>query len=176
MNGIDLKTPVREQPPASENIVLNIGGVRHETTLETLTSQPGTKLANPEKLKKHYRTGTKEYFFDRSPRLFDHILNFYRTGQLHISTSLCARELANELDFWGIDHNRISNCCWVGYRSQCASHESMRNFEKRRQRERRHERRVSLAEKPTSWEKNRSRAWAVLNYPFSSKLATVSRK
>lgn len=45
----------------------------------------------------------EEHFFDRDPRVFDVILNFYRSGAI-ISPPWLSLELLNEeLKFWGID-------------------------------------------------------------------------
>lgn len=36
-----------------------------------------------------YDEETGEYFFDRDPDIFRHILTFYRTGKLHVSHYCC---------------------------------------------------------------------------------------
>ena len=51
------------------------------------------------------------YFFDRLPRSFNTVLNFYRTGKLHVLEGMCIIDFANELDFWMIKEVMIDTCC-----------------------------------------------------------------
>ena len=45
---------------------------------------------------------TREFFFDRSPRIFENILGLYRKGELHLTESVCPRDFLGELDYWGL--------------------------------------------------------------------------
>lgn len=49
-----------------------------------------------------------EYFFDRHPGVFGQILNYYRTGKLHYPTDVCGPLFEEELEFWGLDANQVS--------------------------------------------------------------------
>lgn len=49
---------------------------------------------------------TVRYFF----------LLFYRLGRLHYSSEYCADEFRDELSFFRISVNAVSNCCWDDYR------------------------------------------------------------
>ena len=53
----------------------------------------------------------QEYFFDRDPDIFPHILNFYRSGNLHYPANECADLFESELKFFGIFREEISLCC-----------------------------------------------------------------
>ena len=98
-----------------DRLVLNVGGVKFETYITTLQNISDTRLtwltenAEPEKLQQ------KEFFFDRHPGAFVHILNFYRTGKLHTPTDVCGPLFEEELQFWGIDEKQMEPCCWESF-------------------------------------------------------------
>ena len=153
-----------------QTVILNVGGVRHEVRQSTLKKKPSTKLGDERKLRKYYRSGTNEYYFDRSPRLFDYILNYYRCDELHINKCQCASEIFAELSFWEIEEDALGSCCWLGYKSQVASHAVHKEFESKRERLLQHE---ETNTKPTSWSRFRAQGWTFINDPFSSKVAMV---
>ncbi|KAH0630886.1 hypothetical protein JD844_004214 [Phrynosoma platyrhinos] len=100
-----------------EKIVLNIGGVRYETYCSTLRAFPGTKLhslTEPEaSMAFDYNPNAKEFFFDRSPRLFRQVLNYCRTRHLHCPGDVCRSALEQELAFWEITVSQLPPCCWT---------------------------------------------------------------
>lgn len=85
------------------------------TYQSTLLNLPGTKLAKLDRTDQSYDRVNNEYFFDRSPKMFEHILNYYRHGELHFPHCYCGPSIDNELHFWGLDENCISACCWRAY-------------------------------------------------------------
>jgi potassium voltage-gated channel delayed-rectifier subfamily S protein 3 len=104
----------------SEKVVLNVGGSKFEILRKTLLSvKYGRiwKLINT--FKQHelvdlcddFNTELNEFFFDRDPTLFNYILNYYRTGKLHVSESLCPVDLNNELIYWDLDQPLMDVCC-----------------------------------------------------------------
>lgn len=71
---------------------------------------PDTLLGSSEK-EFFYNEDTQEYFFDRDPEMFRHILNFYRTGKLHYPKHECIQAFDEELAFYGIVPEIIGDCC-----------------------------------------------------------------
>lgn len=69
---------------SDEKLSINISGRRFETWRNTLEKFPETLLGSNEK-EFFYDDETGEYFFDRDPDIFRHILTFYRTGKLHVN-------------------------------------------------------------------------------------------
>ncbi len=58
------------------------------------------------------------FFFDRSGRDFDQILDLYRRGSLHIcgeGSWRCAVTANQDLDYWGIDEYIFESCCGIKY-------------------------------------------------------------
>ena len=104
---------------ASDKVVINVGGIRHETYTATLKNIPDTRLywiiENKTQLPE-YDPNTNEYFFDRHPTVFAQILNFYRTGKLHCPHDVCGPLFEEELAFWGIDELQVESCCWLNYK------------------------------------------------------------
>lgn len=63
----------------SENrVVLNVGGIRHETYKATLKKIPATRLSRLTEALANYDPVLNEYFFDRHPGVFAQVLNYYR--------------------------------------------------------------------------------------------------
>jgi len=89
-------------------------GHKFECWRSSLEKYPNTLLGSVEK-DFFYDDETNEYFFDRDPELFRHILNFYRTGRLHFPKSECLTAYEEELAFFGIDIELMSDCCTEKY-------------------------------------------------------------
>lgn len=59
-------------------VVLNVGGIRHETYKATLKKIPATRLSRLTEALANYDPILNEYFFDRHPGVFAQVLNYYR--------------------------------------------------------------------------------------------------
>uniref|UniRef100_A0AAR2L1U1 BTB domain-containing protein n=1 Tax=Pygocentrus nattereri TaxID=42514 RepID=A0AAR2L1U1_PYGNA len=108
-----------------ERVVLNVGGVRHETYRSTLRTLPGTRLA---RIAEQANGAGHDFFFDRHPGVFAHILNYYRTGKLHCPADVCGPLYEEELAFWGIDETDVEPCCWMTYRQHREAEEALVSF------------------------------------------------
>jgi len=97
--------------------VINVSGRRFETWQNTLEKYPDTLLGSNEK-DFFYDEVLKEYFFDRDPEVFRHILNYYRTGKLHFPKQECLTQYDEELAFFGIMPDVIGDCCYEDYRDR----------------------------------------------------------
>lgn len=62
-----------------------------------------------------FNPATNEFFFDRQPRSFVCILDYYRTGKLHLSDELCVMAFKEDLDYWEIDDYNLDSCCQQRY-------------------------------------------------------------
>ncbi|XP_056681560.1 potassium voltage-gated channel subfamily C member 3 isoform X1 [Monodelphis domestica] len=117
----------------SDKIVINVGGVRHETYRSTLRTLPGTRLAGLTEpgaaANFDYDPRSDEFFFDRHPGVFAYVLNYYRTGKLHCPADVCGPLFEEELAFWGIDETDVEACCWMTYRQHRDAEEALDSFE-----------------------------------------------
>ena len=111
-----------------DTVILNVGGIRHEVRRQVLASVPGSKLASPEALERHFRPQRGDYFFDRHPGHFQTILNYYRTGELHFPKEACASEFALDLTFWGIEERDMEECCWIRYNADTSRRTALLRF------------------------------------------------
>ena len=53
----------------------------------------------------------REFYFDRSPRIFENILGLYRKGELHLTESVCPKDFVGELEYWGLSALYLEPCC-----------------------------------------------------------------
>ena len=56
-----------------------------------------------------YSLSSREFYFDRSPRIFENILGLYRKGELHLTESVCPRDFLGELEYWGLSALHLGN-------------------------------------------------------------------
>ena len=100
---------------ADHRVILNVGGIRHETYKATLKKIPATRLSRLTEALANYDSILNEYFFDRHPGVFAQILNYYRTGKLHYPTDVCGPLFEEELEFWGLDANQAPRLYLLSY-------------------------------------------------------------
>lgn len=107
----DVDTNQRIQQTGRDKIKLNIRGRRFEVLSATLMNVPNTRLSTLDKNSIFYDIARDEYFFDRDPDVFNSILNLYTMGKLHIPKNICGAVMKEEMKFWRIPHQQVSECC-----------------------------------------------------------------
>ncbi|XP_052224745.1 potassium voltage-gated channel subfamily C member 2-like [Dreissena polymorpha] len=99
-------------------IRINVGGTLFETWRSTLERIPGTRLALLTVMGEADSTWDrqrKEFFFDRHPGVFQMVMHYYRTEELHTDQNFCGNIIQGELIFWGLTELDIEPCCWGHY-------------------------------------------------------------
>lgn len=113
-----------EEREPDSTVFLNVGGKRFEVLWHTLGQFQSSRLgrlhdciSNTAMLEicDRYILADSEFFFDRSPRHFESILNLYRTGQLHLMEGVCVQAFAEELAYWGLDDLHLEPCCQYAF-------------------------------------------------------------
>jgi len=113
-------TPASERGQSGGTVILNVGGSIHQVKWETIDKFPNSRL---QKLRyatteaeilsscDAYSLTNREFYFDRSPRIFENILGLYRKGELHLTESVCPRDFLGELEYWGLSALHLEPCC-----------------------------------------------------------------
>ncbi|KAK1895109.1 Potassium voltage-gated channel subfamily V member 1 [Dissostichus eleginoides] len=134
------ETPSSSTADFLEFFIVNVGGCRHVLSQDLLASHPETRLG---KLARCSRDSAlelcddadfleNEFFFDRNSQTFQYVMNFYRTGHLHVREELCEISFLQEIQYWGIDEHRIDACCRERYHRRKEQKETLdiqREFE-----------------------------------------------
>ncbi|KRY13223.1 Potassium voltage-gated channel protein Shab [Trichinella patagoniensis] len=167
-----------EQRRSSLRVRLNVGGEIHEVMWSTLNHMPTSRLC------RLYNASTIEamlslcddydpeknmFFFDRHPRSFSSVLQFYRTGKLHFVDDICVLAFTHELEYWGVDEAFLEMCCQQRFYQQ---KEAIQD-EMRKECECMMNEHISERFGSGKYAELRRRAWNLLENPQSSKAARV---
>jgi len=107
-----------------KRVTLNVGGERHEVMWKTLEKLPNSRLGRIrfakqiDELKElcdDINIKNNEIFFDRHSNSFGSVLNYYRTGKLHLVDDICVLSFHEDLFYWGIDECVLETCCHLKY-------------------------------------------------------------
>lgn len=150
----------------AEQVNFNVGGTRFTTTWETLQRVPGSKLSQLYQ-ESDEKKGQSDYFFDRNPAVFGCILDFYRTGVLHLPETVCGNQIREELEFWGISPDSVSSCCWRVLYKNSGGEKAMRLLDLE----------IPVFSRGRQWIRNAGSLptviWNIMEHPQSSLMAKV---
>lgn len=120
--GTEPKSPDSSETDSSDDqeLVVNIGGVRHVLYGYAVNRYPESRLAELmdctdneaiSSLCDDYDKSKREFYFDRDPDSFKCVMELYYFGEIHIKKGICPICFKNELDFWKIDVDFLDECC-----------------------------------------------------------------
>ena len=160
---------------STEWIYFLVGGVQFATIKTNIYRVPNSRLSHlNENDSPNYDRTMGHFVYDRNPSIFSHILDFYRTGELHFAHDLCGPSIKNELNFWRIDENHLSPCCWARYKEFDDQMDSLKKLGKAFDNTDQFE--FSATGKPgvlIHVQRWRQRVWTFFEHPRSSVLAQV---
>uniref|UniRef100_A0A915BFQ6 Uncharacterized protein n=1 Tax=Parascaris univalens TaxID=6257 RepID=A0A915BFQ6_PARUN len=127
---VEARVPCERNPEQKANVRatdvqdtilrLNIGGSSYRIrTRSIIKFGPMTLLGRFVRMNHEHRRQwadwyfeeSDEYFFERVPRYFDPIYDFYATGRLHVPKDICFDKFMAELRFWAVSKSNMDECC-----------------------------------------------------------------
>lgn len=126
-------------------------------------------LKSIEKCCDDYDLTTNEFYFDRQVRSFSCILDFYRTGKLHLADDLCVMSFKDDLDYWEIEDYNLDSCCQQRYhqRRDNVFEEMKKELESLKE----HDEELFGS---SQWQRYQKFVWDLLEKPQTSLAARVS--
>ncbi|KAA8584643.1 hypothetical protein FQN60_008428 [Etheostoma spectabile] len=103
---------------------INVGGTVYHLPYRLAARYPKTRIGQLATYTDHskklglcddYIVQSKEFFFDRDPKVFHNIFNFYRTGVLCIKDELCPHSFLEEINYWGVRIKNSQRCCRISF-------------------------------------------------------------
>ncbi|XP_042251879.1 potassium voltage-gated channel subfamily V member 2 [Thunnus albacares] len=103
---------------------INVGGTVYLLPYRLAARYPKTRIGRLATYTDHsrkldlcddYIVQSNEFFFDRDPKIFHNIFNFYRTGVLWIKDELCPRNFLEEINYWGVRIKNSQRCCRISF-------------------------------------------------------------
>lgn len=161
----------------NKRVILNVGGIRHEVLWKTLEKLPHTRLGRIslsqryEEIKSlcsEVKPFENELYFDRHANSFGCILNYYRTGKLHLTEDICIISYQDELAYWGIDECVLEPCCMMKFHQRRETVLEEFRREEEAEREKVHEERFQCL-----FPIQRKRLWDLMENPQTSRAARV---
>jgi potassium voltage-gated channel Shab-related subfamily B member 1 len=174
-----------------KRIILNVGGIRHEVMWKSLNKLPNSRLGGMyfhRKKKKideiiqlcdDYNETTNELYFDRNSNSFGSILNFYRTGKLHLVDNICVLSFHDDLEYWRIDECILETCCQIKYQQK--KDNIFEEIQKEEEAEKEKEKQPTLTENVYDEDQNcccclsglKRKIWDLMENPHTSKAAGI---
>ncbi|KAM9323042.1 potassium voltage-gated channel subfamily V member 2-like [Pholidichthys leucotaenia] len=119
-------SPSHLLPSPRKHFILNInvGGTVYHLPYRLAARYPKTRIGRLATYTDHsrkldlcddYVVQSNEFFFDRDPKVFHNIFNFYRTGVLWIKDELCPRNFLEEINYWGVRIKNTQRCCRISF-------------------------------------------------------------
>ncbi|XP_064626837.1 potassium voltage-gated channel subfamily C member 3-like isoform X2 [Lineus longissimus] len=132
------ETEFKEAEQSGTTINLNIAGVHHQVPLSTLWRFPSTKLARlADYHQRKINNGCDDealstnYYFNRHPGVFQSIIDFYRTGELHYPSDICGVIAKREFKFWEVSDQTMEACCITNYVSASGNLDILSRFKRK---------------------------------------------
>ena len=89
----------------------SISGHKFIVSQSTLLKYPETKLGQLAVEMNEDNSSQPELYFDADEEVFREILRFYRSGEIHVPTTMCYQSFVRQLKFWEISTDFIGHCC-----------------------------------------------------------------
>ncbi|XP_053378618.1 potassium voltage-gated channel protein Shaw-like [Mercenaria mercenaria] len=112
-----------EKNQVKEDVVtINVSGMTFELDVDDIRRAPSSRLH------KYVFNGKRSMCFKRPVQSFEAILAYYQTGDLHMPLSVCPGAFRTELEFWGLDPQIMTKCCYYRYLSFEDDQETLDKF------------------------------------------------
>ncbi|XP_041826656.1 potassium voltage-gated channel subfamily V member 2 [Melanotaenia boesemani] len=115
---------VLRSPTKHLTLNINVGGTVYLLPYRLAVQYPKTRIGRLATYTDHsrkldlcddYVVHSNEFFFDRDPKIFHNIFNFYRTGVLCIKDELCPHNFLEEIHYWGVRIKYSQRCCRISF-------------------------------------------------------------